>query len=262
MTTKTTQTCADFYANPAVRKLLGESLHPGGMEVTRRLLEALQLQPGGKVLDVAAGTGATAKQLCKDFKQTVVAIDASAGQSDSLRQQARSEALPLRALVADAASLPFPDNSFDAVVCECAVSTFEDKHTALGEIARVLRPGGTFGMSDMLLRNALPGHLAAFAGPWSCLGEALHEDGYVALCREAGLEPGSFHEEAGSLEDTLRQMKRQLLAAGMGELAGLMPGGLELDFPHLRSLLREADGLVRDGTVSYGWWVFKAGPRT
>ena len=48
----------------------------------------------------------------------------------------------------DAERLPLPDNTFDALVCECAFCTFPDKATAAAEFARVLRPGGRVGIAD------------------------------------------------------------------------------------------------------------------
>ena len=55
----------------------------------------------------------------------------------------------------DAERLPLPDNTFDALVCECAFCTFPDKATAAAEFARVLRPGGRVGITDVTV--AAPG---------------------------------------------------------------------------------------------------------
>jgi SAM-dependent methyltransferase len=61
----------------------------------------------------------------------------------------------VRFIVGAAETLPFPSESFDAPLCECAFCTFSDKERAASEFARILRPGGLVGMSD-LTRTADP----------------------------------------------------------------------------------------------------------
>ncbi|MGH3951626.1 MAG: class I SAM-dependent methyltransferase [Pseudonocardiaceae bacterium] len=51
--------------------------------------------------------------------------------------------------VGDAEGLPLPDGVYDAVVCECALCTFPDKQRAVAEVARLLRPGGRVGITDV-----------------------------------------------------------------------------------------------------------------
>lgn len=256
MPTPDTQTCANFYANPLVQQLLGGALHPGGTALTHQLLSAMSLRSGGRMLDVAAGTGTTARLLAEAFGQTVVAVDASNEQCQRITQLASEHALPIEAVTAEAVALPLADASFDAVICECAVSTFADKSAPLREIARVLKTGQPFGMSDMILRGSLPQPLAAIAGPWSCLGDALSEPEYVTAVESIGFKLVEFTETPTALLETLRGLKRQLLAMGMGQLAGILPDAPELGFAELRNLLREAEQLVHNGAISYGWWIF------
>ena len=89
-------------------------------------------------------------------------------------------------LAADAERLPFDPASFDAIVCECAFCTFPDKARAAAEFARVLRPQGRVGISD-LTRSAAPlpdldGLLAWVA----CIGDAQPLDRYADWLRGAG----------------------------------------------------------------------------
>ncbi|HUR24096.1 MAG TPA: hypothetical protein VMZ73_09520, partial [Acidimicrobiales bacterium] len=59
--------CARSYQQDAVALILGDSYHPGGLELTRRLGRSLNLRRGERVLDVASGPGTTAFLLAADF---------------------------------------------------------------------------------------------------------------------------------------------------------------------------------------------------
>lgn len=77
---------AAAYGNDAVALVLGESYHPGGASLTRRLLNQLRLRPADQVLDVATGPGATARLLAIDYDVTVDGIDLA----ESTVEQARA----------------------------------------------------------------------------------------------------------------------------------------------------------------------------
>jgi len=68
--------CVAAYEQDLVALLLGESYHPGGLDLTRHLARALDLRPGQRVLDVAAGAGTTACLLAAEFG---VDVDGIAG---------------------------------------------------------------------------------------------------------------------------------------------------------------------------------------
>ena len=98
---------------------------------------ALALRPGERVLDVGAGTGVSTEELGRSGAYAVGA-DLSIGM---LRAGRRARpAVPL--LAGDALKLPFPDGAFDAVTISFALRNVTDVDGALGELARVTRPGG------------------------------------------------------------------------------------------------------------------------
>ena len=99
---------------------------------TRR---ALDLRPGERCLDLAAGTGVSTEELARSGA-TVVGADLSVGM---LRAGAHRR-VPL--LAADALALPFPDGCFDAVTISFGLRNIVDPDAALREMARVTRPGG------------------------------------------------------------------------------------------------------------------------
>jgi len=67
--------CANLYESDFARILLGDSFHPGGLNLTGRLGELLGLAPGVRVLDVASGKGTSAMYLAKRFGCEVVGVD-------------------------------------------------------------------------------------------------------------------------------------------------------------------------------------------
>src|SRR5262249_9488574 len=133
------------------RVLLGDSFHPGGAALTRRLGEVLGVRPSLRVLDVASGAGVSAIVLAQSFGCEVIGVDYGA---ESVRvaitaAEAAGVASRVRFQQGDAERLPIADASVDAIVCECAFCTFPDKTAAATEFARVLRPGGRVGLSDL-----------------------------------------------------------------------------------------------------------------
>lgn len=97
--------------------------------------EALELQPGDQVLDLAAGTAVSTVELARSGAWCVAA-DFSIGM---LRAGARRE---VPRVAADALHLPFADGAFDAVTISFGLRNVADPDVALAELARVTRPGG------------------------------------------------------------------------------------------------------------------------
>ena len=97
--------------------------------------DALALQPGQRVLDLAAGTATSSVALARSGA-TVVGCDFSLG----MLRQGRGRGVPL--VAGDALRLPFADGSFDAVTISFGLRNVQDTAQALGELLRVTRPGG------------------------------------------------------------------------------------------------------------------------
>jgi len=107
-------------------------------------------QAGGRILDVACGPGATTQRLCRTYEpRNVTAINISDAQLASARERAPGCTF----IKMDAAHLDFPAESFDAVMCVEAAFHFSTRQSFLREAARVLKPGGTLVMTDMLFRG-------------------------------------------------------------------------------------------------------------
>ena len=114
-------------------------------DVTNALVDAAAPRPGMAVLDLASGTGQPALTIARRVAPggKVTATDLSKAMLSALADNARSEGVGnVETKVADAQLLPFPDASFDLVTSRFGVMFFADTARALGEIKRVLKPGG------------------------------------------------------------------------------------------------------------------------
>ena len=116
----------------------------------RVFMATVDVRPGERVLDVAAGTNAIGIALLKrEPTLEVHAIDRSAAMQEVGRRRAEALGLRIRSVIDDVHTLPFPDNHFDVVTLQ-----FASRHLRVrrvyAEIRRVLKPGGRFYHCDML----------------------------------------------------------------------------------------------------------------
>ncbi|MGH2391689.1 MAG: class I SAM-dependent methyltransferase, partial [Chloroflexota bacterium] len=234
------------------RLLLGDSYHPGGLALTEHLGALLGLERGARVLDVAAGTGGSAIHLANRFGCQVTGIDLSeANVAAAQEAAARAGMTSLTHFVAaDAEGLPFPDASFDAVICECAFCTFPDKPTAAGEFARVLRPDGRVGLSDLTRNGPLSAELNGLLAWIACIADARPLADYEAYLRQVGfrIDRAERHDEA--LGAMVRQIRAKLI--GVELLVGLRKLDLpSVDLERARAMARSAAEAVRAGALGY-----------
>jgi SAM-dependent methyltransferase len=123
----------------------GEPLRPGGLALTRELIDRAGFRAGETVADIGCGLGASTR-LLRERGVAAIGVDVVA----PAEAGARGEAPPL--VVADAARLPFADDSLDGVLSECSLSLTVDRGLALAEWRRALRRGGRLALSDVYRR--------------------------------------------------------------------------------------------------------------
>lgn len=242
--------CAAAYGVDLVGMFLGDSYHPGGLELTRRLADLVALEPGQRVLDVAAGIGTSALLFAAERDVGVVGVDLGASQVAKATARAAAAGLGSRARfeLGDAERLAFDDGSFDAVVCECAFCTFPDKTTAAAELARVLRPGGRLGISDVWLDPAsLDPELAGLAGRIACIADARPIDEVRALLEDAGLRVDQVERHDDAMIATIERVATRLRALRLVDLPILRPFNLRRGV----EIARRAADVVRRGDAGY-----------
>jgi ubiquinone/menaquinone biosynthesis C-methylase UbiE len=244
--------CAAAYQSDWARLLLGESFHPGGMALTERLGALLELGPGNRVLDVAAGQGASALFLAQRFGCEVVGVEY--GDEAVCAANTAAEAAGLAQWVSfqqgDAERLPVEDGRFDAVMCECAFCTFPDKRAAASEFARVLRPGGKVGLSDLTRFDAVPEALQDLLAWIACIADAQPLECYVQYLQSAGLTVDLTEAHHEALYQMLEEIRARLLGAEL--LVKLKRLDLPMvNFEQAKSLARAASDAIKKGTFGY-----------
>ena len=96
------------------------------------------------VLEIACGTGRVTRHLRKSLPLSarLIATDLSPDMLEVARQNLNDPSIDFR--VADAMDLPFPDNSFDVIICQFGLMFLPDKQKGVNEAFRILKPGGRF----------------------------------------------------------------------------------------------------------------------
>lgn len=244
--------CATLYESDMARMLLGDSFHPGGLGLTRRLGEKLGLNSGMRVLDVASGKGESAIFLAQTFSCAVTGIDF--GSLSVEESRARAEAAGVGALVSfetgDAERIAHSDASFDAIICECAFCTFPDKSAAAAEFARVLKPGGQVGLSDLTRAASLPPELTGLLAWVACIADARPVDEYAAYLTGAGLQGVEIEPHDEALSEMVRDIQGKLLGAElMSTLKKIDLAGI--DFTEAKAMARAAAEAIRAKKLGY-----------
>ncbi len=195
------------------RRVAGETLRPGGLDLTRRALDlcpglGAALGPGALALDLGCGPGATARLLASRGVR-VLALDSSPAMLEAAAQAAGPGVLPLQGR---AEALPLPPACLDAVFCECALSATGKTDAVLAEAARTLKPSGLLALSDLYLRGPSAASAgAAQAKGGDCLSGALPEAALRKALDAAGLDVLIFEDHSR----LLAELAGRLIFAGV-----------------------------------------------
>ncbi|MEW3992167.1 class I SAM-dependent methyltransferase [Bacillus altitudinis] len=128
--------------------------HPGGIELTKTMIEHLHLASDDRILDVGCGTGQTAAYL-GHLGYEVEAIDTHPLMIEKANLRFEREQLPFRAQQASIEHLPFADDSFSLLISESVLS-FTHLPAALAEVKRVLAPEKQLIANEAVLKVPLP----------------------------------------------------------------------------------------------------------
>jgi SAM-dependent methyltransferase len=119
------------------------------------------------------------------------------------RNAAAAGAVNVEFLKGDMEAVPLPDASVDVIISNCVINLAADKRKVIREAFRVLRPGGRFAVSDVVVRGEVPSELRRNMELWmGCIAGALEEREFEALLREAGFrDPSIEPTRVYALED-------------------------------------------------------------
>ena len=213
--------CANLYSNEALLFLLGPSLHPGGLDLTKQLAERLGISESDTVLDVACGVGSTVSFLESNYKCSALGIDLSKKLTGKASIAFKTHRLGFAS--ADGESLPFEAESFTNVISECSLCLMPDSHRGIREALRVLKHGGRLGITDIAVREPLPEELDNVLTSLLCVSRKVMWQDYSTTVKAEGFEKIEISDESASLVRMLEGIKKRLLLAellaGTGKLS-------------------------------------------
>jgi ubiquinone/menaquinone biosynthesis C-methylase UbiE len=150
------------------------------------------LRPGETVLDLGSGggidvllsanrVGPTGKAYGLDMTDDMLAL--------ARENQRQAGVTNVEFLKGEIENIPLPDNSVDVVISNCVINLSADKDRVLREAFRVLKPGGRFAVSDVVVRGSVPEVVRKSMLLWvGCIAGALEESDYIAKLKGAGFD--------------------------------------------------------------------------
>jgi SAM-dependent methyltransferase len=194
-----TSCCGGSQADPITAELYSEressEVPPEALEVSLGCgnpTALAELRPGEIVLDLGSGggidvllsahrVGPAGKAYGLDMTDDMLAL--------ARENQRKAGATNVEFLKGEIERIPLPDASVDVIISNCVINLSADKDRVLAEAFRVLRPGGRFAVSDIVVRGEVPEAVRQNVELWiGCVAGALEENDYQQRLRQAGFE--------------------------------------------------------------------------
>ncbi|NWF82363.1 MAG: arsenite methyltransferase [Bryobacteraceae bacterium] len=149
-----------------------------------------ELKPGEVVLDLGSGggidvllsarrVGPAGKAYGLDMTDEMLAL--------ARENQRKAGVQNVEFLKGEIEHIPLPDNSVDVIISNCVINLSADKDRVLAEAFRVLKPGGRFAVSDVVVRGEIPSNIRRNVELWvGCIAGALEETEYISKLAQAG----------------------------------------------------------------------------
>jgi arsenite methyltransferase len=182
-----------------------------------------KLNPGDTVLDLGSGggidvllsarrVGPAGKAYGLDMTDEMLAL--------ARENQRKAGVTNVEFLKGEIENIPLPNNSVDVIISNCVINLSADKDRVLREALRVLKPGGRFAVSDVVVRGVVPAEVRRSMELWvGCIAGALEENEYVRKLTEAGFESIDIEPtRVYSIEDA-----RQFLAGEGRDVEAIAP---------------------------------------
>jgi SAM-dependent methyltransferase len=151
-----------------------------------------ELRPGESVLDLGSGGGIdvllSARRVGPEGK--AYGLDMTDEMLGLARENQRKAGVQnVEFLKGEIENIPLPENTVDVVISNCVINLSADKNRVLQEAFRVLRPGGRFAVSDVVVRGPVPAEIRKNVELWiGCIAGAMDESEYRAKLTAAGFE--------------------------------------------------------------------------
>ena len=188
------------------------------------------LKEGDVVLDLGSGAGfdsfLAARRVGKTGK--VIGVDMTPEMITKARANAKAGTYDnVEFLLGDIEALPLPDCSVDVAISNCVINLVPDKEKVFQELNRVLRPGGRFMISDLVLLKELPEQVRTSVEAYvGCVAGAILKDQYLAIIRSAEFEDVHIVDESYAAVDLdtpeLRQLAEQYVGTDESRIDDLL----------------------------------------
>jgi SAM-dependent methyltransferase len=210
-----------------------DEFHIGGRPATENFLDQLNISQQDHILDVGCGLGGAARYVAKKYGNRVSGIDLTEEYIETGNALCTWVNLDkhIRLHQGSALSMPFQDESFDGAYMMHVAMNIEDKSQLFKEIYRVLRPGASFGVYDVMLNK--DGELL-YPVPWATeqsTSNLATPDGYKQALNNAGFEVSTENNRREFALDFFKKLRAKTEADG-----GPPPLGLH-------TLMQESTGI-------------------
>jgi arsenite methyltransferase len=152
----------------------------------------IDLQPGQTVLDLGSGGGIDVLLSAKRVGPTgkVYGLDMTDDMLALARENQRKAGVTnVEFRKGTIEAIPLPDQSVDVIISNCVINLSVDKDAVLREAFRVLKPGGQFAVSDVVIRGEVPAEVRRSLELWvGCVAGALRDDEYISKLKSAGFD--------------------------------------------------------------------------
>lgn len=135
----------NLYECPVMQDTLGNTLRPGGFDLTKRAIEFCHFKENDILLDLGCGKGATIKYLSDNYNIAAKGLDIS----ENLVEEARKINLNSDIVISSGENIPYKNKVFDGVLAECTLSLMNNMKKTIDEVSRVMKTGGYFVISDI-----------------------------------------------------------------------------------------------------------------
>lgn len=161
--------------------------------------EFAQIKPGNVVVDLGSGAGNDCFVARAETGETgrVIGLDMTPAMIDRARKNAKTRGFTnVEFVYGDIEDMPLPENLADVVVSNCVMNLVPDKQKAFTETYRILKPGGHFSISDIVLKGDLPAGVLKDAELYAgCVSGAIHKEAYLQMVQEAGFTNITLQKE-------------------------------------------------------------------
>jgi ubiquinone/menaquinone biosynthesis C-methylase UbiE len=228
-----------------------DGAHPGGMALTKKILQNERINRHTKILDAGCGTGQTSAYLAKTFSCKVCSIDNHPEMIKAATERFSTENLPVKIVKANIEQLPFPNDSFDMIIAE-STTAFAGISASLKEYFRVLKPSGALLNIDMAAEQRLSREEKAEIVEFYGMNDILTEGEWIKALKKAGFKSVEVLKSNSVLQELEEYTFEENEISGSGYAN---PANFD---PKIDEVMQTHDKILLSYGEKLGYRVFKA----